>query len=100
MVPTVGLLRDLMKLVLLDLPRIEPTEGLVRDLQEDTGSIVILHVVVMSGALETMDVILLRVIATMIVTAVVSIGNDPPKDVMAIIVLDKMKCLPSNSKSG
>lgn len=88
-----------MTLVLLDLPRIEPMEGLARDLREDTGSIVILHVAVMSGALETMDVILHRVIATTIVTAVVSTGSGPLQDVMAR-VLDAMKCLPSNSKSG
>ncbi|KAJ0124905.1 hypothetical protein J7T55_006248 [Diaporthe amygdali] len=72
------------------LPPNEPTEGLVRDLQEDTGSIVILHVVVMSGALETMDVILLRVIATMIVTAVQKwIEHDPSLPSGCIKVLSR-----------
>lgn len=89
-----------MTLVPLDLPRIELTEGLVRDLQEDTGSIVILLVVVMIGALGTMGVILHRVIATMIVTAVASTVNAPLQDVMATTALDGMKCLPSSSKNG
>lgn len=88
-----------MTLVHLDLPRIEPTEGLVRGLREDTGSTVILPVVVMIGALETMGVILHRVIATMIVIVVVSTGNGLLQDVMAR-ALDGMKCLPSSSKSG
>lgn len=88
-----------MTLVHLDLPRIEPTEGLVRGLREDTGSTVILPVVVMIGALETMGVILHRVIATMIVTVVVSTGNGLLQDVMAR-ARDGMKCLPSSSKSG
>lgn len=88
-----------MTLVHLDLPRIEPTEGLVRGLREDTGSTEILPVVVMIGALETMGVILHRVIATMIVTVVVSTGNGLLQDVMAR-ALDGMKCLPSSSKSG
>lgn len=99
MVQTAGHLRGPMTLVHLDLPRIEPTEGLVRDLREDTGSTVILPVVVMIGALETMGVILHRVIATMIVTAVVSTGNGLLQDAMAK-ALDGMKCLPSSSKSG
>lgn len=96
---TAGHLRGLMTLVHLDLPRIEPTEGLVRGLREDTGSTVILLVVVMTGALETLGVILHRVIATMIVTAVVSTGNGLLQDAKAI-ALDGMKCLPSSSKSG
>lgn len=75
-------------------------EGLVRDLREDTGSIVTLPVVVMIGALGTMGVILHRVIATMTVTAVVSTGNGLLQDVMATTALDGMKCLPSSSKSG
>lgn len=100
MAQTAGHLRGLMTLVLLDLPRIELMEGLVRDLQEDTGSIVTLPVVVMIGALGTMGVILHRVIATMIVTAVASTVNGLLQDVMATTALDGMKCLPSSSKSG
>lgn len=99
MAQTAGPLRGLMTLVLLDLPRVELTEGLVRDLREDTGSTVILPVVVMSGALETLGVILHRVIVTMIVTAVVSTVNGLLQDAMAI-ALDGMKCLRSSSKSG
>lgn len=99
MAQTGGHLRGPMTLVQLDLPRVEPTEGLVRGLREDTGSTVILPVVVMIGALETMGVILHRVIATMIVTMVVSTGNGLLQDAMAR-ALDGMKCLPSSSKSG
>lgn len=95
---TAGHLRGLMTLVHLDLPRIELREGLARGPREDTGSTVILPVVVTTGALETMGVILHRVIATMIVTAVVSTGNGL-QGAMAI-ALDGMKCLPSSSKSG
>lgn len=99
MAQTAGRLRGPMTLVLLDLPRIEPTEGLVRDLREGTGSTVILPVAVMSDALETMGVILHRVIATMTVTAVASTGNALLQDAMATAP-DGMKCLPSSSKSG
>ena len=98
MAQTAGRLRGLTTLVLLDLPLIETTEDLVRDLLLGTGSTVILLVVVMSGALETMGVILHRVIATMIVTVVVSTGS-VLRGVMAT-ALDGMKCLPSSSKSG
>lgn len=56
-------------------------------------------VAVMSGALETLGVILHRVIATMIVIAVVSTANGLLQDVMAT-ALDGMRCLPSSSRSG
>lgn len=99
MAQTAGHLRGPMTLVHLDLPRIEPTEGLVRGLREDTGNTVILLVVVMTGDLETMGVILHRVSATMIVIAVVSTGNGLLQDAMAT-ALDRKKCLLSSSKSG
>lgn len=99
MAQTAGHLRGPMTLVLLDLPRIEPKEGLARDLREGIGSTVILLVVVMIGALETLGVILHRVIATMIVTAVVSTGNALLQDVR-VTALGGMKCLRSSSKSG
>jgi hypothetical protein len=60
---------------------------------------VTLLVVVMSVVLETMAVPLPRVIATTIVTAVVSIANVLLQDVMAT-ALGEMRCLPSSSKSG
>ena len=99
MAQTAGRLRGLTTLVLPGLPRIERTEDLVRDLREDTGSTVTLPVVVMTAALETMGVILHRVIATMIVIAVVSTANGLLQDGMAT-ALDGMRCLPSSSKSG
>lgn len=100
MAQTAGRLRGQTTPVLLGLPRVERTEGPVRGLREDTGSTVTLPVVVMSGDLETMGVILHRVIATMIVIAVVSTGNGLlQEDVMATVLVG-MRCLPSSSKSG
>lgn len=100
MAQTAGRLRDLKTLVLLGLPRVERTEDLVRGPREDTGSTVTLPVVVMSGDLETMGVILHRVIATMIVIAVVSTGNGLLQEDVMATALDGMRCLPSSSKSG
>lgn len=59
-----------------------------------------LPVVVMSGDLETMGVILHRVIATMIVIAVVSTGNGLLQEDVMATALDGMRCLHSSSKSG
>jgi hypothetical protein len=95
----VGLCRDLADLELLDLSRIEPPQGLVRDLQEDTGSIVILHEGLMNGALETTHIILPRVMVIMVVTAVANIDNGPPKDSMGTLLI-AVNFLPSNISSG
>lgn len=94
-----GLPPGLMTRMILDLPPVGTTADRARGLPDGIGILVTLPAVVRTGVLATLVAIPRTVIATMIGTGAELTGSARPLEGMGR-ALDRMKCLPSSSRSG